>query len=170
MATSIPPHNLAELLDASLYLIAHRAAETDDLLQFVQGPDFPTGGILVEPKAAIAEAYRTGRGSFRLRARWEKEEGQRGMWQVVVTQIPYMIQKSRLIEKIAELLNEKKLPLVADIRDESADDVRLVIEPRNRAVAPAVMMEQLFRATELETRFPMNMNVLVDGVIHASCR
>ena len=165
MATSIPPQNLAELLDASLYLIAHRAAETDDLLQFVQGPDFPTGGILVEPKAAIAEAYRTGRGSFRLRARWEKEEGQRGQWQVVVTEIPYMIQKSRLIEKIAELLNEKKLPLVADIRDESAEDVRLVIEPRNRAVAPSVMMEQLFRATELETRFPMNMNVLVDGVI-----
>ena len=165
MATSIPPHNLAELLDASLHLIAHREAETDDLLQFVQGPDFPTGGILVEPKASIAEAYRTGRGSFRLRARWEKEDGARGLWQVVVTEIPYMVQKSRLIEKIAELLNDKKLPLVADIRDESAEDVRVVIEPKNRAVAPSVMMEQLFRATELETRFPMNMNVLVDGVV-----
>ncbi|WP_158808746.1 DNA topoisomerase IV subunit A [Beijerinckia sp. L45] len=165
MATSIPPHNVAELCDASLHLIAHRDAEPDDLLQFVQGPDFPTGGILVESKAAIAEAYRTGRGSFRLRARWEKEDGPRGAWVVVVTQIPYMVQKSRLIEKIAELLNEKKLPLVADVRDESAEDVRVVIEPRNRAVAPAVMMEQLFRATELETRFPMNMNVLVDGVV-----
>ena len=165
MATSIPPHNLAELCDAALYMIAHKDAQTDDLLQFVHGPDFPTGGIIVEPAASIAEAYRTGRGSFRLRARWEKEEGQRGVWQVVVTEIPYMVQKSRLIEKIAELLAEKKLPLVADIRDESAEDVRVVIEPKSRAVAPGVMMEQLFRATELETRFPMNMNVLVDGVI-----
>ena len=165
MATSIPPHNLPELLDACLHLISHRDAPTDDLLQFVQGPDFPTGGILVESKASIAESYRSGRGAFRLRARWEKEEGTRGQWQVVVTEIPYMVQKSRLIEKIAELLAEKKLPLVADIRDESAEDVRVVIEPRNRAVAPSIMMEQLFRATELETRFPMNMNVLVDGVV-----
>ncbi len=165
MATSIPPHNLAELCDAALYMIAHKEARTDDLLQFVHGPDFPTGGIIVEPAAAIAEAYRTGRGSFRLRARWEKEEGVRGQWQVVVTQIPYMVQKSRLIEKLAELLNDKKLPLVADVRDESAEDVRVVIEPKNRAVAPGVMMEQLFRASELETRFPMNMNVLVDGVV-----
>ena len=165
MATSIPPHNLAELCDAALHMIAHRDAGTDELLRFVRGPDFPTGGILVEGQAAIAEAYRTGRGSFRLRARWEKEEGARGQWQVAVTEIPYMVQKSRLIEKIAELLNEKKLPLVADVRDESTEDVRVVIEPRNRAVAPAVMMEQLFRATELETRFPMNMNVLVDGVV-----
>ena len=165
MATSIPPHNVAELCDAALYMIAHKEAETDDLLQFVQGPDFPTGGLIVEPAAAIAEAYRTGRGAFRLRARWAKEEGTRGAWQVVVTEIPYMVQKSRLIEKIAELLNEKKLPLVADIRDESAEDVRVVIEPKNRAVPPFVMMEQVFRATELETRFPMNMNVLVDGVV-----
>ena len=165
MATSIPPHNLAELCDAALHLIAHRDAPTDDLLQFVHGPDFPTGGIIVEPAAAIAEAYRTGRGAFRLRARWSKEEGQRGLWQVIVTEIPYMVQKSRLIEKIAELLAEKKLTLVADIRDESAEDVRVVIEPRNRSVPPGVMMEQLFRATELETRFPLNMNVLVDGVV-----
>ena len=173
MATSIPPHNLAELCDAALYMIAHppaangidKGAQTDDLLQFVLGPDFPTGGIIVEPAAAVAEAYRTGRGAFRLRARWEKEEGPRGQWQVVVTQIPYMVQKSRLIEKLAELLNDKKLPLVADVRDESTEDVRVVIEPRNRAVAPGVMMEQLFRASELETRFPMNMNVLVDGVV-----
>ncbi len=165
MATSIPPHNVAELCDAALYMIANRAAVTDDLLQFVHGPDFPTGGIIVEPAAAIAEAYRTGRGSFRLRARWEKEDASRGVWQVVVTEIPYMVQKSRLIEKIAELMAEKKLPLVADVRDESAEDVRIVIEPKNRTVEPAVMMEQLFRASELETRFPMNMNVLVDGVI-----
>lgn len=165
MATSIPPHNLAELCDAALHLIAHRDAETDDLLQFVHGPDFPTGGIIVEPAAAIAEAYRSGRGAFRLRARWAKEEGPRGAWQVVVTEIPYMVQKSRLIEKIAELLADKKLTLVADIRDESAEDVRIVIEPKSRTVAPSVMMEQLFRASELETRFPMNMNVLVDGVV-----
>ena len=174
MATSIPPHNLAELCDAALHMIAHPPAEagktgkdagTDELLRFVHGPDFPTGGIIVEPAGSIAEAYRTGRGSFRLRARWEKEEGQRGVWQVVVTEIPYMVQKSRLIEKIAELLAEKKLPLVADVRDESAEDVRVVIEPKSRAVEPGVMMEQLFRATELETRFPMNMNVLVDGVV-----
>ncbi len=165
MATSIPPHNVAELCEAALHMIAHKEAVTDDLLPFVLGPDFPTGGIIVEPAVAIAEAYRSGRGAFRLRARWGKEEGARGVWQVVVTEIPYMVQKSRLIEKIAELLNEKKLPLVADIRDESAEDVRIVIEPRNRAVPAEVMMEQLFRATELETRFPMNMNVLVDGVI-----
>ena len=165
MATSIPPHNVAELCDAALYMIANRAAVTDDLLLFVHGPDFPTGGIIVEPAAAIAEAYRTGRGSFRLRARWEREDASRGVWQVVVTEIPYMVQKSRLIEKIAELMAEKKLPLVADVRDESAEDVRIVIEPKSRAVEPAVMMEQLFRASELETRFPMNMNVLVDGVI-----
>jgi len=165
MATSVPPHNLAELCDAALYLIAHPDAKTDQLLTFVPGPDFPTGGIIVDSRASIAEAYRTGRGSFRVRARWTKEEQGRGGWAVVVTEIPYMVQKSRLIEKIAELLNEKKLPLVADIRDESAEDVRVVIEPRTRAVDPAVMMESLFRLSELESRFPMNMNVLVDGVV-----
>ena len=165
MATSIPPHNLAELCDASLYLIAHNNATVDQLLAFAPGPDFPTGGILVEPKEAIAEAYRTGRGSFRLRARWSKEEGSRGVWAVVVTEIPYMVQKSKLIEKIAELLAEKKLPLVADIRDESAEDIRVVIEPRARTVDPEMMMEQLFKLTELESRFPMNMNLLADGVV-----
>ncbi|MEJ0096583.1 MAG: DNA topoisomerase IV subunit A [Methylocella sp.] len=165
MATSIPPHNLAELCDAALYLIAHSDATTDQLLNFAPGPDFPTGGVLVESKESIAETYRTGRGSFRLRARWAKEEGARGVWAIVVTEIPYMVQKSRLIEKIAELLNDKKLPLVADIRDESAEDVRVVIEPRSRTVDPEVLMEHLFRLTELETRFPMNMNVLVDGVV-----
>jgi topoisomerase-4 subunit A len=165
MATSIPPHNLAELCDAALHMIAHPNATTDDLLAIVPGPDFPTGGIIVEPKASIADAYRTGRGSFRLRARWSKEEAGRGAWSVVVTEIPYMVQKSRLIEKIAELLAEKKLPLVGDIRDESAEDVRLVIEPRAKNVDPEMMMAQLFRLSELEVRFPLNMNVLVDGVV-----
>ena len=165
MATSVPPHNLAELCDAALYLISHRDATAEQLLTFVPGPDFPTGGVIVDSRESIAEAYKTGRGSFRVRARWTKEEGGRGTWVVVVTEIPYMVQKSRLIEKIAELLNDKKLPLVADIRDESAEDVRVVIEPRTRAVDPAVMMESLFKLSELENRFPMNMNVLVDGVV-----
>jgi topoisomerase-4 subunit A len=165
MATSIPPHNVAELCDAALHLIAHPSADVESLLQFVPGPDFPTGGIIVEPKPSIAETYKTGRGSFRLRARWSKEEGTRGVWQVVITEIPYMVQKSRLIEKIAELLAEKKLPFVADIRDESAEDIRVIIEPRARTIDPAMMMEQLFKLTELESRFSMNMNVLVDGIV-----
>jgi topoisomerase IV subunit A len=165
MATSIPPHNLAELCDAALHLIAHKNATGDQLLEFVPGPDFPTGGILIEPREAIAEAYRTGRGSFRLRARWAKEEGSRGGWVAIVTEIPYMVQKSKLIEKIAELLTDKKLPLVADIRDESAEDIRVVIEPRSRAIDPEMMMEQLFKLTELESRFPLNMNLLADGVV-----
>ncbi len=165
MATSIPPHNIAELCDAALYLITHKTASDAQLLALTPGPDFPTGGIIVDSKEQIAETYRTGRGSFRLRARWTREEGTRGTFFAVITEIPYMVQKSRLIEKIAELLNEKKLPLVGDIRDESAEDVRVVVEPRSRTVDCALMMEQLFRATELETRFPMNMNVLVDGVV-----
>jgi topoisomerase-4 subunit A len=165
MATSIPPHNVAELCDASLHLIAHPDAGVGELLDFIPGPDFPTGGIIVESKESIAETYKTGRGSFRVRARWSKEDGPRGVWQVVVTEIPYMVQKSRLIEKIAELLNEKKLHFVADIRDESAEDIRLIIEPRSRAVEPAIMMEQLFKLTELESRFSMNMNVLIDGLV-----
>ncbi|HXW72068.1 MAG TPA: DNA topoisomerase IV subunit A [Methylocella sp.] len=165
MATSVPPHNLAELCDAALHLISHNKATVDELLRFSPGPDFPTGGINVEPREAIAEAYRTGRGSFRLRARWVKEEGSRGTWAVVVTEIPYMVQKSKLIEKIAELLNEKKLTLVGDIRDESAEDIRVVIEPRARAVDARIMMEQLFKLTELESRFPMNMNLLSGGVV-----
>lgn len=164
MATSIPPHNVAELCDAALYLIAHRDASSEQLLTFVPGPDFPTGGIIVEPRASIAETYRAGRGSFRLRARWSREDQGRGGWIAVVTEIPYMVQKTRLMEKLGELVNERKLPLVNDIRDESAEDVRLVIEPRARNVDPLVMMEQLFKLTELETRFAMNMNVLVDGV------
>jgi topoisomerase-4 subunit A len=165
MATSIPPHNAAELCDASLYLIAHPQATSEQLLHFVQGPDFPTGGIIVESRESIAESYRTGRGSFRTRARWEKEETGRGGWVAVVTEIPYGVAKSRLIEKIAELMNERKLPLVADIRDESAEDVRVVIEPRVRTVDPTIMMESLFRLTELETRIPINMNVLTAGQV-----
>ncbi|HEV2572724.1 MAG TPA: DNA topoisomerase IV subunit A [Beijerinckiaceae bacterium] len=165
MATSIPPHNIGELCDAALYLVNHPKANSDQLSAFVQGPDFPTGGIIVDTPEQIQEAYRSGRGSFRIRSRWSKEEGARGTWNIVVTEIPYMVQKSRLIEKLAELINDKKLPLVADIRDESAEDVRIVIEPRSRTVDPAVMMETLFRLTELESRFPLNMNVLVDGVI-----
>jgi topoisomerase IV subunit A len=165
MATSIPSHNVAELCDAALHLIAHKKATSDDLMAFVPGPDFPTGGIIVDTKEEITETYRTGRGSFRVRAKWEREEGARGSYAAVITEIPYMVQKSRLIEKIAELLNDKKLPLVADVRDESAEDVRIVIEPRSRSVDCALMMEQLFRTTELESRFPMNMNVLVDGVV-----
>jgi len=165
MATSMPPHNVAELCDAALHLITHPNAGVEDLVPFVPGPDFPTGGIIVESKESILETYKTGRGSFRTRARWEKEDGARGVWQIVITEIPYMVQKSRLIEKIAELLNDKKLPLVADIRDESAEDIRVIIEPKNRAADPAIIMEQLFKLTELESRFSMNMNVLVDGVV-----
>jgi topoisomerase-4 subunit A len=165
MATSIPPHNLSELCDAALYLISHRQATAEQLLTFVQGPDFPTGGVVVDPRAQIVETYRTGRGSFRLRARWHKEEAARGQWVAVVTEIPYGVQKSRLIEKLAEIIVEKKAPLVGDVRDESAEDVRIVIEPRSRTVDPALMMETLFKVSELETRFPVNMNVLVDGAV-----
>ncbi len=164
MATSIPPHNIAELCDAALYLIAHPGAETEALTQFVLGPDFPTGGVVIDDRHAIVETYKTGRGGFRLRARWEKEEAGRGGWAAVVTEIPYGVQKSRLIEQIANLLNDKKLPLLADVRDESTEDVRVVLEPKSRAVEPATLMESLFRLTELETRIPVNMNVLVDGV------
>jgi topoisomerase-4 subunit A len=165
MATSIPPHNVAELFDAAIYLISHPKAVSDQLMAFVRGPDFPTGGIVVDTPEQIAETYRTGRGSFRVRARWSIEDTGRGAWLVVVTEIPYGVQKGRLYEKLAELINDKKLPLVADVRDESAEDVRLVIEPRARGVDAKVMMESVFRLSELETRFPVNMNVLVDGVV-----
>lgn len=163
MATNIPPHNLDELLAACLHLVKHPAATDDRLLDFIQGPDFPTGGICIEPRAAIKQAYRTGRGSFRLRARWHVEDLGRGQWQVVVTEIPYQIAKGKLIERIADLINAKKVPVLADIRDESAADIRVVLEPRARTVDPAAMMETLFRLTDLETRFAMNMNVLIDG-------
>ncbi len=165
MATSIPPHNAAELCDAALHLIKFPNATVDKLTQFVLGPDFPTGGIIIDDRASITDAYRTGRGGFRVRARWSQEDVGRGGWQIVVTEIPYLVQKSRLIEKIAELLTAKKLPLLADVRDESAEDIRLVLEPRSRTVDPALLMEQLFRATELETRIPLNMNVLSGGKV-----
>ncbi|MGE0213149.1 MAG: DNA topoisomerase IV subunit A [Parvibaculaceae bacterium] len=163
MATSIPPHNLGELCDAALHLVKHPNATTQKLVQHVAGPDFPTGGIVVDDRASILAAYETGRGSFRLRARWMQEDLGRGTWQIVVTEMPYQVQKSKLVEKIAELLAEKKLPLLADVRDESAEDVRLVLEPRSRTVEPVLLMEQLFRLTELETRIPLNMNVLAHG-------
>jgi topoisomerase-4 subunit A len=163
MATSIPPHNAAELCEAALHLIDKPDAKSKSLLKWVKGPDFPTGGIVVDSKEAIAEAYTTGRGSFRTRARWVQEEGARGTWVIVITEIPWLVQKSRLVEKIAELLNDKKLPLVGDVRDESAEDVRLVIEPKSRSVDPELMMESLFRLTELESRIPLNLNVLVKG-------
>ncbi|MGY3467909.1 topoisomerase-4 subunit A [Bradyrhizobium sp. LM6.11] len=163
MATSIPPHNAAELCEAALHLIEKPDAKSKALLKWVKGPDFPTGGICVDSKQAIAEAYTTGRGSFRVRSRWEQEEGARGTWVVVVTEIPFLVQKARLIEKIAELLDQKKLPLVGDIRDESAEDVRIVIEPKSKNVDPALMMESLFRLTELENKIPLNLNVLIKG-------
>lgn len=165
MATSIPPHNVAELLDAALHLIDKRSAKSGELLKFVKGPDFPTGGIIVDGKAAIREAYVTGRGSFRVRARWHKEDTGRGTWVAVVTQIPYLVQKSRLIERTAELLTDKKLPLLADIRDESTEEVRIVLEPRSRGVEPKLLMESLFKFTELENRFPLNLNVLMGGQV-----
>ena len=165
MATSIPPHNAAELCDAALFLIDNPNARSKTLLKYVPGPDFPTGGVIVDPPEAIAEAYATGRGSFRVRARWHKEETGRGTYQIVVTEIPWLVQKGRLVEKLAELLNEKKLPLVADMRDESAEDIRLVIEPRARTVDAELLMESLFKLTELESRIPLNMNVLVKGRI-----
>jgi topoisomerase-4 subunit A len=165
MATSIPPHNVAELCDAALHLIEKPDAKSKALLKWVKGPDFPTGGIVVDSKEAIVEAYTTGRGSFRTRARWTQEEGARNTWIVVITEIPWLVQKSRLVEKIAELLNEKKLPLVGDIRDESAEDIRLVIEPKSRTVDPALMMESLFRLTELESKISLNLNVLIKGRI-----
>ena len=165
MATNIPPHNVGELCDAALHLIKFPNATADKLVSFVPGPDLPTGGIIVEPREQILEAYKTGRGSFRLRARWEKEDAGRGTYQVVVTEIPYQVPKSRLVARIAELLQAKKLPLLADVRDESAEDVRLVLEPKSRSVDPALLMESLFRLTELETRVSLNMNVLSGGKI-----
>ena len=165
MATSIPPHNAAELCDAALHLIDNPNARSRTLLKYVPGPDFPTGGVIVDPRDAIAEAYTAGRGSFRVRARWRKEETGRGTYVVVITEIPFLVQKSRLVEKIAELLNERKLPFVGDVRDESAEDIRLVIEPRARTVDAEVLMESLFKLTELESRIPLNMNVLVKGRI-----
>ncbi|MGE4350942.1 MAG: DNA topoisomerase IV subunit A [Bdellovibrionales bacterium] len=165
MATSIPPHNVSELCDAMRYLIKTPNAGIEKLVDMIQGPDFPTGGLLIEPKDSIVQAYKTGRGSFRLRAKWEKEELKQGTWQIVVTEIPYQVQKSRLIEKIAELLTNRKLPLLDDIRDESADDIRLILVPKSRNVEPSILMESLFRVSDLEVKIPLNLNLLdKDGV------
>jgi topoisomerase IV subunit A len=165
MATNIPPHNAAELCDAALHLIKTPNAGVEKLCQFVIGPDFPTGGIVIDSRESIVEAYKTGRGGFRVRARWSVEELGRGGWQVVVTEIPYIVQKSKLIERVAELLNDKKLPLLGDIRDESAEDIRVVLEPKTRNIEPTLMMEQLFRASEFESRISLNMNVLSNGKV-----
>jgi topoisomerase IV subunit A len=165
MATSIPPHNVEELCNALLHLIKHPNATIDKLVEFVPGPDFPTGGIIVEPREQILEAYKTGRGGFRLRACWEKEETGRGTYQIVVTEIPYQVQKAKLMERLGELIEGKKLPLLGDARDESAETIRLVLEPKSRTVDPMVLMESLFRLTELEVRFSLNMNVLTGGQI-----
>ncbi len=165
MATNIPPHNAGELCDAALHLIKFPNATADKLVDFVPGPDLPTGGIIVEPRAEIVQAYKTGRGSFRLRARWVQEDTGRGTYQIVVTEIPYQIPKARLVARIAELLLQKKLPLLADVRDESTEEVRLVLEPKSRSVDPVLLMEQMFKLTELETRVPLNMNVLSRGVV-----
>ncbi|MBV8685364.1 MAG: DNA topoisomerase IV subunit A [Alphaproteobacteria bacterium] len=160
MATSIPPHNLAEILDAAIHLIDNPHAEPSALMDFVSGPDFPTGGVVVDSAAAIATAYETGRGAFRVRGRWTTEDQGRGTWVAVVSEIPYQVPKSKLIEQIAALIAEKKLPILADVRDESDAEVRIVIEPRSRTVDAALLMESLFRLTDLEVRVPLNMNVL----------
>lgn len=172
MATSIPPHNVGEICDALSYLIENeylaakkdqKEVEVKELLRFVKGPDFPTGGIIAETKQNIRNAYSTGKGAFRMRARWEKEELSRGLYQIVITEIPYQVQKSKLIEKIAELYKAKKLALLGNIRDESAEEIRIVLEPKNRTVDPEVLMESLFRLTDLESRFNMNLNVLTSS-------
>ena len=169
MATNIPPHNISELIDACLHLIKVPDARDDTLLNYVPGPDFPTGGVIVEDRDSIAQAYRTGRGSIRLRCRWEIEDLGRGQWQIIVTEIPYQVQKSKLVERLAELIQTKKVPILADIRDESADDIRMVLEPRSKNVDPDVLMNMLFRNSDLETRFSLNMNVLIDGLTPKVC-
>jgi len=160
MACSVPPHNIAELIDASLLLIDNSKATTDDLLKIMPGPDFPTGGIVVEPPESIREAYETGRGGFRVRARWQTEDLGRGQWRIVVTEIPYQVQKSKLVEALAAVIENKKAPLLGDVRDESAEDMRLVLEPKSRTVEPGVLMESLFKLTALEARISLNLNVL----------
>ena len=165
MATSIPPHNVGELCDAALHLIKFPNATADKLVDFVPGPDLPTGGLIVEPREEIVKAYKIGRGSFRLRAKWEQEDTGRGTYQIVVTEIPYQIPKARLVARIAELMLQKKLPLLANIRDESTEEVRIVLEPKSRSIDPVLLMESLFKLTELETRVPLNMNVLSRGQV-----
>lgn len=169
MATNIPPHNIAELCDACLHLIKAPDARDDTLLNYVPGPDFPTGGVLVESPENIRTAYATGRGSFRLRAKWEVEDLGRGQWQIVVTEIPYQVQKSKLIEKIAEVIQTKKVPILGDVRDESAEDIRLILEPKTKNVEPDMLMGMMFKNSDLEVRFSMNMNVLIDGLTPKVC-
>ncbi|NGM45157.1 DNA topoisomerase IV subunit A [Rhodobacter sp. SGA-6-6] len=169
MATNIPPHNLDELVRGCQLLLKQPEATTADLVALIPGPDFPTGGVLVEPRDSILEAYETGRGAFRTRAKWQVEDLGRGTWQIVVTEIPFQVQKSKLIEKLAELIQLKKVPLLADVRDESAEDVRIVLEPRARTVDPEVLMGTLYRNSDLETRFSLNMNVLIDGRVPRVC-
>jgi topoisomerase-4 subunit A len=169
MATSIPPHNLHELIDACRLMLEDPAASDEAIVALVPGPDFPTGGVIVEPAAARLEAYRSGRGAFRLRARWGVEDLGRGAWQIVVTEIPYQVAKSRLIERLAELIQTRKVPALADVRDESAEDVRIVLEPRARAVDPDMLMGMLFRSSDLEIRVTLNMNVLIDGRVPKVC-
>ncbi len=165
MATNIPPHNLGEVADALLYMIKNPDCSVNDLTKFIKGPDFPTGGLMIADNKAIIDAYTSGKGYFRIRAKWQKEDLGHGQYQIIITEIPYQVIKSKLIEKIAQLLEDKKLPLLADIRDESAHDVRIVLEPKNRTVDANILMEHLFKQTELEIRFAMNMNVLSsDGV------
>ncbi|WP_424945454.1 DNA topoisomerase IV subunit A [Candidatus Endowatersipora endosymbiont of Watersipora subatra] len=165
MATSIPPHNAAELCDVALHLIKFPNARFEELFEFLPGPDFPTGGIIVESHDSILESYRTGKGGFRTRAVWRKEDIGRGIWQIVITEIPYQVQKSKLIEKIAELLVAKRVPLLADIRDESDEEIRIILEPKSRFADPNILMEHLFKLTDLESRFPLNMNVLSKGKV-----
>ena len=169
MATNIPPHNLHEVIDACLHLIKTPDARDDTVAGIVQGPDFPTGGVIVESRESMAQTYRTGRGAFRVRAKWEQEDLGRGLWQIVVTEIPYQVQKSRLIERLAELIQTKKIPILADVRDESAEDIRIVLEPKTRSVDPEQLMAALFRVSDLETRFSLNMNVLIDGRVPKVC-
>ena len=169
MATNIPPHNLDELISGCQLLLKQPEATTADLVALIPGPDFPTGGVLVEPQESILDAYETGRGAFRTRAKWQVEDLGRGTWQIVVTEIPFQVAKSKLIEKLAELIQLKKVPLLADVRDESAQDVRIVLEPRARTVDPEVLMGTLYRNSDLETRFSLNMNVLIDGRVPRVC-
>ena len=163
MATSIPPHNIREILDASIKLIQNSKLDDSDLMEIIKGPDFPTGGVLVDSKSTILDNYISGKGSFRIRAKFNQEFLSRGRWQIVITEIPYGIQKSKLVEKLAELINDKKINLLNDLRDESAEDIRLVLEPKSKNIPPDVLMEHLFKKTDLESRFSLNMNVLFDG-------
>jgi topoisomerase-4 subunit A len=169
MATNIPPHNLHELIDACQLMLREPDCSDEAIVALVPGPDFPTGGTIVEPRASILDAYRSGRGAFRLRAKWAIEDLGRGTWQIVVTEIPYQVQKSRLIERLAELIQTKKVMALVDVRDESAEDLRIVLEPRARTVDPDMLMGMLFRNSDLETRFSLNMNVLIDGKVPKVC-